>query len=276
MPHLASHVLGQAARRLAPDWERHHGARPVLLETCVEGSRPGTSYKAANWECVGQTRGRPPGVGGAVEPKAVWLLGLEKDWERTLRRPLQRELGRFPQLEQMGQAWERHAGAPLPAIFPREAQRRAAVRLLHNGRVGAQDILQPHREALLERVQVERTVLLVQDTTTLNYTNLKDCAAGLGPLKKRSESARGGGVHGRGAAAGGERLGAVGAAAAGPGQEGGEGESALVPGLRAGPGAGAAECGDAGGGWGGAGRATSSRCLSGRRSGRGRRGCWCG
>ncbi len=28
------------------------------------------------------------------------------------------------------------------------------------------DILQPHREALLERVQVESKVLLVQDTTT--------------------------------------------------------------------------------------------------------------
>ena len=41
------------------------------------------------------------------------------------------------------------------------------------------DILQPHREALLERVRLESTVLLVQDTTTLNYTGLGGSARGL-------------------------------------------------------------------------------------------------
>ena len=39
------------------------------------------------------------------------------------------------------------------------------------------------------------TVLLVQDTTTLNYTGLRKCTSGLGPLKKRSESSRGLHVH---------------------------------------------------------------------------------
>ena len=234
---------------------------------------------------------------------------LEKDWERTLRQPPQRELGRFPQLEldedanwarreflrsdlpdgrlrarleQMGQAWERHAGAPLPAIFPREAQRRAAVRLLHNGRVGAQDILQPHREALLERVQVERTVLLVQDTTTLNYTNLKDCAAGLGPLKKRSESARGLFVHAAvGFTEGGRPLGVSGLEQwarpqRDPGKKAEEEKESRrwFRGFEQGR-----ELGRRSAGTRvvvGTGRATSSRCSSGRRSGRGRRGCWCG
>ena len=37
--HLASHVLGQAARRLAADWEACHGVRPVLAETCVGAVR---------------------------------------------------------------------------------------------------------------------------------------------------------------------------------------------------------------------------------------------
>ena len=95
----------------------------------------------------------------------------------------------------MGQSWERHAGEDLPAIFPQPTARRAATRLLHNERVSAEDILQPHREALLERVQEESTLLLVQDTTTLNYTNLKACTSGLGPLKERSSSARGLFVH---------------------------------------------------------------------------------
>ena len=100
VPNLASHVRGQAARRLADDWERLHGVRPVLLETCVDGSRPGTSYQAAGWQCVGRTQGRPPGALGAeVAPKAVWLQGLADDWRETLRQPPERSLGRFPALE---------------------------------------------------------------------------------------------------------------------------------------------------------------------------------
>ena len=43
VPNLASHVLGQAAGRLAADWASRHGVRPVLVETCVEASRPATS-----------------------------------------------------------------------------------------------------------------------------------------------------------------------------------------------------------------------------------------
>ena len=66
---------------------------------------------------------------------------------------------------------------------------------MHHDRVSAENILQPHHEALLERVQLESTVLLVQDTTTLNYTNLQACTSGLGPLKERSSSVRGLFVH---------------------------------------------------------------------------------
>jgi len=222
VPNLASHVLGQAMQSLAGDWQRAHGVRPWLVETCVQSSRPGTSYKAAGWQWVGDTRGRPPGAAQAGEAKAVWLLGLEPDWQAKLCRPAERKLGQYPaleldedanwarreflrsdlpdgrlreRLERMGQSWERHPGQDLPAIFPQQAELRAATRLLHNDKVQDVDILQPHREALLERAQVESTVLLVQDTTTLNFTNLKACTSGLGPLKERTSSARGLFVH---------------------------------------------------------------------------------
>ena len=219
---LASHVLGQARARLAQDWQAAHGVRPWLLETCVERPRPGTSYQAAGWQCVGQTQGQPPGTHEAVPPKAVWLRGLEEDWRSKLCQVPQRQLGQYPELvleeqaswarreflrtdlsdgrlrqrlAQLGQSWERHPGEGLPAIFPHPAELKAAERFLHNDKVQAEDILQPHREALLERVQVEPTVLLVQDTTSLNYTNLKACTSGLGPLKERRNSARGLFVH---------------------------------------------------------------------------------
>ena len=57
--HLASHLLGQALRRLGEDWEEAYGHRPVLVETFVDVSRfKGTCYKAANWQLVGCTTGR--------------------------------------------------------------------------------------------------------------------------------------------------------------------------------------------------------------------------
>lgn len=57
--YLASSVLSLAARQLPADWDERFSYRPVLLETFVERDRfAGTSYRAANWCCVGQTQGR--------------------------------------------------------------------------------------------------------------------------------------------------------------------------------------------------------------------------
>lgn len=59
VPELASHILGQVARRIAADWQGRYGQRVALLETFVERGRfRGSCYRAANWICVGQTRGR--------------------------------------------------------------------------------------------------------------------------------------------------------------------------------------------------------------------------
>jgi hypothetical protein len=222
VPHLASHVLGRVVGRLASDWSARHGIRPVLVETCVESSRPATSYRAAGWECVGRTAGRPPGSASPVEPKGVWLRGLESGWAETLRRSPAREPGSFPalsvadeaswsrcefarsdlvdgrlrrRLERLGGAWERHPGEPLPAVFPGSAEQQGAYRFLHNKKVAVDDILQPHREALVARCRPESAVLLVQDTTTLNYTGLAESTQGLGPLQERTSSARGLFVH---------------------------------------------------------------------------------
>lgn len=59
VPHLASHVLGAVARRIGGDWHAKYGHGLDLLETFVERDRfAGTCYRAANWQCVGQTQGR--------------------------------------------------------------------------------------------------------------------------------------------------------------------------------------------------------------------------
>ena len=59
VPHLATHVLAQIARRIDADWQGRYHHRIHLLETFVEAHRfRGTCYQAANWIHVGQTTGR--------------------------------------------------------------------------------------------------------------------------------------------------------------------------------------------------------------------------
>lgn len=57
--HLASHILGLVVHRLRADWQTKYGHPIHLIETFVERDRfRGTCYRAANWLCVGRTRGR--------------------------------------------------------------------------------------------------------------------------------------------------------------------------------------------------------------------------
>lgn len=59
VPHLASHILGRTARRIAADWEELYGHPVYFLETFVDPARfRGTCYRAANWVYLGRTTGR--------------------------------------------------------------------------------------------------------------------------------------------------------------------------------------------------------------------------
>ncbi|MBI2837491.1 MAG: DUF4338 domain-containing protein [Acidobacteria bacterium] len=85
---LATKVLAMAARLLPNDWVDRYGYRPVLLETFVEVGRfHGTSYKAANWLCVGLTkgRGRNDVHTQAREPvKSIWVQPLSRHFREVL------------------------------------------------------------------------------------------------------------------------------------------------------------------------------------------------
>lgn len=57
--HLASRVLALATARLRTDWLEKYGHGIELVETFVDRARfEGTCYRAANWICLGSTRGR--------------------------------------------------------------------------------------------------------------------------------------------------------------------------------------------------------------------------
>lgn len=59
VPQLASHLLGDMARRVPQDWTRLYGHPVYFLETFVDPQRfRGTCYRAANWIHLGRTTGR--------------------------------------------------------------------------------------------------------------------------------------------------------------------------------------------------------------------------
>jgi len=88
IPHLASHLLSQNVKVLSSNWYRWYHYRPVLLETFVDAERfSGTSYKAANWVCVGRTQGRGKNDRDhqrALPVKEVFLYPLKKEFREIL------------------------------------------------------------------------------------------------------------------------------------------------------------------------------------------------
>lgn len=86
--HLASHVLGQLAKRVRPDWQQRWGYEPVLMETFVDPAHySGTCYRAAGWIKLGQTTGRGlrrPGKDYTSSPKLIYVKSLSEDFRETL------------------------------------------------------------------------------------------------------------------------------------------------------------------------------------------------
>lgn len=86
---LASKLLALNARRILADWMKVYNHPIYLLETFVEQERfKGTCYKAANWLCVGQTkgtakRGHDHLFHGKI--KDVYLYPLRKDFRKKLK-----------------------------------------------------------------------------------------------------------------------------------------------------------------------------------------------
>ena len=80
-PNLGSRVLALCQRRLPRDWLERFGHPLLLLETFVDPQRfHGTVYRAANWTCVGLTKGFRRTAGGysarPQTPKQVFVRAL--------------------------------------------------------------------------------------------------------------------------------------------------------------------------------------------------------
>ena len=88
VPHLASHLLGELARRISGDWQSVY-AHPIhLLETFIDPERfQGTCYRAANWHYLGLTTGRGPRdqtQKANRSLKELWVYPLSKTFREHL------------------------------------------------------------------------------------------------------------------------------------------------------------------------------------------------
>jgi len=223
VPNLGSHVLGLAARRVVVDWRRRYGYAPVLLETFVdEACFGGTVYKAANWQRLGESAGRgrqDRDNRAALGVKGIYVLPLQHEWRRVLcHRPapvlrlapasadsswVEHEFGRvdFPdarlraRLLGLAQAFYEQPLAPIPMALHGDAgQSKAAYRFFHNPQVDLQTLLHPHYEATARRIAEHPLVLVVQDTTSLNY-EAHPATRDLGPINTRADGAQGLKLH---------------------------------------------------------------------------------
>lgn len=88
IPHLASKVLALSTRGLSDCWQQRYGHAVVLAETFVDSARfAGTCYRAANWQCVGETQGNAKRGHlyhrhGIV--KRIYLYPLIRHWREPL------------------------------------------------------------------------------------------------------------------------------------------------------------------------------------------------
>lgn len=89
---------------------------------------------------------------------------------------------------QIGERMSQNSTESLPAIFSGWHETKAAYRFFDNPKVTMNKILASHREATQRRMAIEKRVLLLQDTTELDYSG-QCLKQGIGPLN--SETHRG-------------------------------------------------------------------------------------
>jgi len=203
VPHLASHVLGQAVRQVQGDWQHRYGVAPLLIETFVDHARfQGTSYRAANWIPVGVTTGRGRQDGkrtAAVQPKGIYLYPLHKRWRSLLGGALpvpsvpgdwaEQEWSAAPlgdarlvaRLLTLGRDRYARPQASIPQTCGSRAKTKAAYRFFEHEDATLTNILAPHHTATTQRMATEKVVLAIQDTTSLNYST-HPATENLGPI----------------------------------------------------------------------------------------------
>jgi len=211
---LASHVLGLCSRRVAKDFNARYGVEPWLMETFVDREQyAGTCFQAANWVCVGQTKGRGRNGSraegksikdvymypltssfrrrmGLSRTRAVEPLALESglESEQWARQEFRRcELGHARRTEQLIKVAANKGRCPsgsyTRACGGNRHDYKGYSRLINNESedVSGSTLLGGHRQQTIGRMADEKTVLMIQDTMDLNFSTRSHCK-GLGSI----------------------------------------------------------------------------------------------
>lgn len=218
VPHLASKSLALCVRRLARDWRAIYGFEPLLLETYVDPQRfTGSCYRAANWQYVGQTsgRGRQDRNGHKLSTiKDLYVYALHEQCRSVLcdapraapvgprlHRPqdwAEQELGGARLGDQrlserllcLARDFYARPQANVPQASQGRARTKAAYRWLAHEKVTVNEILAPHYEATTRRIAEQSVVLVVQDTTSFNYST-HAAAQGIGLIGTSPDGPKG-------------------------------------------------------------------------------------
>jgi len=221
---LASKVLSMSVARLAVDFEQRYHYTPYLIESFVDLERySGTSYQAANWIDIGQTKGRGRQdrfTQSALSRKAIYVYPLNKAFRQQLGLSPSAGSGALDLSEGLdAEQWAEQefggaqlgdsrlsrrlvasantkAKAPSRAFCGAAKGDQAAMkgyyRMIEQPDTSAMtmsNILAPHRQQTARRMMAQKTVLCLQDGSELNYTNLDSCT-GLGELKANQTGAK--------------------------------------------------------------------------------------
>ena len=217
----ASHVLGLCSRRVVKDFHARYGVEPWLMETFVDREQyAGTCFQAANWHCVGRTKGR--GRSGSKKEgksiKDVYMYPLVQNFRARMGvsktqdvEPLALESG----LESEQWAKQEFAGcelgnvrlnAQLVKIAENKSQQpsgsyaracggdryalKGYYRLINNDskHVFSDALMGGHREQTIRRMADEKTALIIQDTMDMNFSARWHCE-GLGLIGKNQTGA---------------------------------------------------------------------------------------
>lgn len=227
---LASRVLGACLRRFVEDFQRRYGYRPWVVESFVDrAEHKGTCFQAANWERIGQTKGRGRDDTESLSPeslKDVYVYPLVEDFRRRMGVPpeegcylqplgLEEGLGRAEWAKQefgtveLGDKrlrdrlikiaetrWQRPNASYLEAAEGDHASTKGYYYFIDSPRetLNAESITATHRKRTIERMMSHDTVLVVQDTTDLNFVT-RHHTSGLGAIGKNQTGTKSRGLQ---------------------------------------------------------------------------------